>query len=159
MLQADVAGRVSVGVVDGLEAVEIDHQQRERLAVALRPRALLLKRCIRCRRLATPVRSSSSARSATSLRSRSIAISRKPKFNAIDRNTSTRISAALRRVEVHEVEFAADMRQPSRKAHAIDGDDEDETTPASRAPALGRPFCRENSSFSVSASGNDWPMV
>ena len=40
----------------------------------------------------TPVRSSSSARSATSLRRRSIAISRKPKFSDIDRNTSTRMT-------------------------------------------------------------------
>ncbi len=41
MLQAGVARGMAVGVVDGLEAVEIDHQQRERLAAALRPRAFL----------------------------------------------------------------------------------------------------------------------
>ncbi len=41
MLQAGVARGVTMGVVDGLEAVEIDHQQRERLAAALRPRAFL----------------------------------------------------------------------------------------------------------------------
>ena len=41
MLQAGVARGVAVGVVDQLEAVEIDHQQRERLAAAFRPRAFL----------------------------------------------------------------------------------------------------------------------
>ena len=39
MLQAGVAGGVAVGVVDGLEAVEIDHQQREGLAAAFGARA------------------------------------------------------------------------------------------------------------------------
>ena len=41
MLQAGVAGGMAMGVVDGLEAVEVDHQQRERLAAALRARAFL----------------------------------------------------------------------------------------------------------------------
>ena len=41
MLQAGVARGMAVGVVDRLEAVEIDHQQRERLAAAFRPRAFL----------------------------------------------------------------------------------------------------------------------
>ena len=41
MLQAGVAGGVAVGVVDAFETVEIDHQQRERLAGALRARAFL----------------------------------------------------------------------------------------------------------------------
>ena len=36
MLQAGIAGGVAISVVDALEAVEIDHQQRERLAAALR---------------------------------------------------------------------------------------------------------------------------
>ncbi len=36
MLQAGVARGVAVGVVDHLKTVEIDHQQRERLAAALR---------------------------------------------------------------------------------------------------------------------------
>ena len=39
MLQAGVARGVAMGVVDLLEAVEIDHEQRERLAVALGARA------------------------------------------------------------------------------------------------------------------------
>src|SRR6516225_10927570 len=34
MLQAGVAGRMSMGIVDGLEAVEIDDEQREWLAAA-----------------------------------------------------------------------------------------------------------------------------
>ena len=41
MLQAGVARGVAMVVVDALEAVEIDHQQRERLAAALRARAFL----------------------------------------------------------------------------------------------------------------------
>ncbi len=41
MLQAGVAGGVAVGVVDALEAVEVDHQQRERLVAALRAGAFL----------------------------------------------------------------------------------------------------------------------
>ena len=41
MLQAGVAGGVAVGVVDHLEAVEVDHEQREQLAAALGPGALL----------------------------------------------------------------------------------------------------------------------
>ena len=41
MLQAGVAGGMAMGVVDRLEAVEVDHQQRERLAAALRARAFL----------------------------------------------------------------------------------------------------------------------
>ena len=41
MLQAGVARGMAVGVVDRLEVVEIDHQQRKRLAAAVRPRAFL----------------------------------------------------------------------------------------------------------------------
>ena len=41
VLEAGIARGVAMGVVDGLEAVEIDHQQRERLAAALRAGAFL----------------------------------------------------------------------------------------------------------------------
>ncbi len=41
MLQAGVARGVAVGVVDPLKAVEIDHEQRERLAATLRSGAFL----------------------------------------------------------------------------------------------------------------------
>ena len=43
MLQAGVAGGVAVAVVDFLEAVEIDHQERKGLAGALRDRAFLVE--------------------------------------------------------------------------------------------------------------------
>jgi len=58
---------MTVGVVDGLEVVEIDHEQTQNgLARAIRSGAFPRSNvCSNCRRLPTPVRSSISARSAT----------------------------------------------------------------------------------------------
>ena len=75
--QDDVAGRVAVGVVDGLEVVDVDEGDRQRPLVArrrARPRRTA-RRAARCR-LATPVRRSIVAWSWVSASAAAIAVDR-----------------------------------------------------------------------------------
>ena len=149
---------MAMGVVDGLEVVEIDDQQRKRLVAAVRSRAFVARRCSNCRRLPTPVRSSIIARSATSLRSRSIAISRKPKLQTMDRNNQRQDPDRLRRVEMGEGEVAADLKQLVDARNAQTAMITIATKPASRAPALARPSRFGSSNVSERASGADKPQ-
>ena len=118
-----------------------------------------VRRCTRWRRLPTPVRSSSSARSATSLRSRSIAISRKPKFSAIDRNTSTRITTDCAGLNCMKENPPPTLVSAPNSRRAKMARMRMVTMPASRAPGLTRPSCGDSNSFRVSTSGSAWAIV
>jgi hypothetical protein len=123
MLQAGVARGMAMGVVDALEAVEVDHQKRERLAERSERAHSSVSRCSRWRRLAD-AGEVVDQREVGDLVAQ--AVHRHQQEAEIQRHRQEHQHQDQRRlelVELHEGELAAHAHEAAEQAKQIDADD------------------------------------